>query len=155
MLTAKEAAAKIRQELKAAGYTSKQVSVKMGAGYSSINVRVKAFPINMDEIKAIASQQEHVRRDHYSGEILCGGNLFVFVEVDWETKKAAAAEWEPRLQAILDTLEEDRGVLTEDGKWWVMKEAYGRVRMRRNEEDATYQRYVDAFSAAVDMALVG
>ncbi len=76
-----EASTKIRAALKAAGYGTKDVSVKndsysMG---SSVHVRIKRATVPKDAIEAIANKHESVRRDD-SGEILSGGNMFVSVD---------------------------------------------------------------------------
>jgi len=93
-----ETAKKIRESLKAAGYGPKRVAVRnhsysMG---SSVNVTVKDATANLKEIEAIAHENENVRRCEYSGEILSGGNTFVFVAWSREAEQAMA---EPFLAA--------------------------------------------------------
>ena len=93
MLTAAESAALIRKALKAAGIPTRAVSVRaetysMG---SSIHVRIKADGIDFATVEKIAKSQERVRHDEMTGEILCGGNRFVDVEVDDAVIDAVAA----------------------------------------------------------------
>lgn len=78
-----ERAAEIRKELKAKGWNTRQVSVRthlysMG---SSIYVTIKNPAIPLNEVKAIANAHERIDRDQF-GDILSGGNRFVFVKYD-------------------------------------------------------------------------
>jgi hypothetical protein len=75
-----EASKTIRAALKAAGYGTKEVSVRndsysMG---STVHVRIKDPVVPLLLVEAIASRSERVDRDA-SGEILSGGNMFVQV----------------------------------------------------------------------------
>ena len=62
-------------------------SVRSGSG--SINVSWTDFP-TVEAVQEIANKYESVRYDEYTGEILCGGNTFVFTENSWsdDMKKA-------------------------------------------------------------------
>lgn len=74
-------AAKIRADLKAAGYGVRDVSVRndsysMG---SSVDVKIKRAEVPLGIVSEIAHRQERIHRDE-SGEILSGGNMFVHVK---------------------------------------------------------------------------
>ena len=62
-------------------------SVRSGSG--SINVSWTDFP-TVEAVQEIANKYESVRYDEYTGEILCGGNTFVFTNNSWsdEMKKS-------------------------------------------------------------------
>ena len=72
---------KIRQELKAIGYSNRKVGVREEfGGYSSaIYVTVKDDSVDVDKVKEIAYHAESVDRCEVTGEILAGGNTYVFV----------------------------------------------------------------------------
>ena len=55
-------------------------SVRSGSG--SINVSWTDFP-TVEAVQEIANKYESVSYDEYTGEILCGGNTFVFTENSW------------------------------------------------------------------------
>ena len=74
----KTPAQKLRAALKAAGYKPSAISVRNPRG--SLNVAIKDKAIPLDAVKEIARSFESVSRCHVSGEILCGGNTFVFVK---------------------------------------------------------------------------
>ena len=80
-----DVANEIRKELKKNGYSSREISVrKRHAGYSSaINVTIKDLTINLKDIKKIVHKFENVGWDERTGEILSGGNTFVFVDYDY------------------------------------------------------------------------
>ena len=71
----------LRKKLKEAGYNSKRISVTT-RNYSSINVKLKDDNFTEEEIKKIkniALDFEKVDYCNKSGEILAGGNDFVFI----------------------------------------------------------------------------
>ena len=58
------------------------LSVKYDGSYQ---ITIKSwFPAS--KIEAIAKKNEHIDRCEFSGEILCGGNTFVFVNYDYNLK---------------------------------------------------------------------
>lgn len=71
----------LRKELKEHGYNNRRVSVRYD-GYA-IWVTVKAFDIDKKEIENIAMKYENYSCDERTGEILSGGNTFVFVDYDY------------------------------------------------------------------------
>lgn len=87
------AAKQIRTELKALGYSSKQVSVRSDSYSmdSSICVRVLSANVDMAKVKEIATAQQSVRHCETTGEILSGGNRFVDCEFHSDLKNATAA----------------------------------------------------------------
>lgn len=75
----------LTQEL---GLSSRDVSVKVSYGGTSSSVRVsiktmEALVLKKD-IEEIAKEKESYDTDEYSGEILGGGNTFIFTEIDWK-----------------------------------------------------------------------
>ena len=75
----KEEAKIIRAELKQKlGLTVKDVSVK--SDLYSVWVRIKNKDVNINEVKNIAKKYESFDRCERTGEILQGGNSYVFVE---------------------------------------------------------------------------
>jgi len=83
----KDRAKKIRKTLKREyGWNAKQVSVRISR-YSmgqSINVTIKDQQVPGRIVKAVAQDQESIDRCPASGEILSGGNTFVFVDYDYD-----------------------------------------------------------------------
>ena len=79
----------IRTKLKEAhGITSRQVSVRIRHG-SSINIDINDPSVDIKEVENIAKGYESVDRCEFSGEILAGGNTFVFVDYTAKAKDAA------------------------------------------------------------------
>lgn len=79
ILTETEIAKAIRKELKEKlGYTSRQVSVRCSNG-NAIRVEIKDKTIERKAIEDIAYPYEAVDRCEVTGEILAGGNTYVFV----------------------------------------------------------------------------
>jgi hypothetical protein len=101
-----ETSAAIRSELKAAGYNQKRVSVRKRST-GSVNVEILDPTANVEEIENIAKKYESYDRDERTGEILCGGNTFVFVDVSEAVKEAWAA---PYMEAAENALQEAEGL---------------------------------------------
>lgn len=86
-----ELAKQIRQAIKAQlGYNSRQVSVRNSPGGLStrIDINVKSLDIPLEPIENLTRQYKSVDRCEYTGEILSGGNTYIFVEHDWELRHA-------------------------------------------------------------------
>ena len=89
-----EKAAIVRKSLKGIGITSKQVSVKSGySGYDSVlRITIKDLTVSYQTVENIAKHFEEYERDERSGEILEGGNTFIFTDYDYDAIRAAADE---------------------------------------------------------------
>jgi hypothetical protein len=104
------AAAAIRAAYKALGWTARDVSVRTrsyAGGGSSIHVTVKSPDVDLRKAWQIAQGQERVRYDEHSGEILSGGNRFVFVEHGAEARAALAQRLLPALQKAAEELKDE------------------------------------------------
>lgn len=109
--------AHIRAALKAKGWSSRDVSVKseyysMG---SSIRVVIKNPTVPSAVVESIANEHESIDRDQW-GEILSGGNRFVFVNYSAEALAHAADPYRLAVQQAIDALpDNDRSLQTIDG----------------------------------------
>lgn len=81
MKTNKEIKKEITAELKEAGYNSRKISVSVkDSGYSTrIDVTIKDPTVNAQAIEAIVNKHDSYELDERTGEILAGGNTYVFV----------------------------------------------------------------------------
>ena len=78
-MTTAEKAASIRKELKTTlGYNSRMVAVKSRPG--AIYIRCKQAGLDVKAIYSIARQFKNVYYDELTGEVLAGGNTYVFVD---------------------------------------------------------------------------
>lgn len=80
-MTDNERLAAIRKELKEHGYNNRRVGVSYD-GYA-IWLNIKELAIDIKEIENIVMKYENYSRDERTGEILQGGNTFVFVNYDY------------------------------------------------------------------------
>lgn len=74
-----EKSRELKKELKNK-FKGVKFSVRSGSG--SINVGWTDFP-TVEAVQEIANKYESVSYDEYTGEILCGGNTFVFTNNSW------------------------------------------------------------------------
>jgi hypothetical protein len=85
-----EHAAALRAKLKAAGINSRQVSVRVTPG-GSIRATIRDLKVRKVVVTEAGGAHEHIDRDVATGEILSGGNRFVFVGYDDAVVRDAAA----------------------------------------------------------------
>lgn len=78
MATTTSPADQIRSQLKACGYNRNLISVRCSHG-SAIYVTINSHRVDIREVRNAADRHERISRDCMTGEILCGGNLFVNV----------------------------------------------------------------------------
>ena len=73
----KQKAAEIRSQLKTLGYTSRDVSVR--SDHNSLDITIRRNGLKVKAIRDIANSAEKIDRCESSGEILSGGNTYVFI----------------------------------------------------------------------------
>lgn len=73
----KQKAAEIRSQLKTLGYGARDVSVR--SDHNSIDITIRRNGLKVKAIRDIANSAEKIDRCAYSGEILSGGNTYVFI----------------------------------------------------------------------------
>lgn len=69
--------------IKGLGFDTSKVSCTVRRGTYSLTVTIKDISIPLETIKDALSEFEKINRCEYTGEILQGGNHFVFVNYDW------------------------------------------------------------------------
>lgn len=124
MMTASEKAKSIRSELKKAGFTSRQVSVKHRyCGYSSsYHITIKDGNVSELQIKDICKSFESVDYDERTGEILEGGNDYVFVERDHQIPVDGSEYLDAVKNALAKLEREGQGEKIEGTRWTIFKE---------------------------------
>ena len=82
MMTATEKVNELRNELKKLGYNNRKVSVKLDRGTfeDAIWVNVKPELSNTDFLTIKNTSEKYQKVDYYKGEIVTGGNVYVFVQ---------------------------------------------------------------------------
>jgi hypothetical protein len=83
-------AGELRAALKAAGYSTRRVSVRQD--HSTLRVTVRDASASLSKISAIAQRFESVRRCEATGEILCGGNTYVEIKYSAELVRPVQAQ---------------------------------------------------------------
>jgi hypothetical protein len=100
-LSNKELSKAIQNDLKAAGVPRAAYSIRVqDCGYSvSVRINIKDLSVLPAEVKRIALHYQEYERD-VSGEILQGGNTYIFVDYDWKTLNNASAPYQEKAAAI-------------------------------------------------------
>lgn len=123
-MTSKEKAKAIRTALKEAGITSKQVSVKHRyCGYSSsYHITIKDGNVSELQIKDICKRFESVDYDERTGEILEGGNDYIFVDRDHQMPVDGSEYLDAVKNALARLEREGQGEKIEGTRWTIFKE---------------------------------
>lgn len=80
-MTTKERVQAIRNTLKSNGYSNRQIGV---TNDGAIWVTIKDSNIKLEDIENLVKKYEYYYTDKATGEILSGGNTFVFVQYDYK-----------------------------------------------------------------------
>jgi len=99
-------AKELRKELKKLGISNKDVSVRMEHS-GTIKVIVKNLSINIEDIEKLAHKYSRIDYDAITGEILAGGNTYVFVSYDWQVLRKEGEKFLPIAQKILEKKEKN------------------------------------------------
>lgn len=118
-MTNKELGNVIRKELKGAGFTSKDISVKVKDSLydTVVNIKIKNPKIRKSQIEFITKKYEEMDFDERTGEILAGANTYVFVNYEYGVVEEAAAELLPIAEMVLNNKEKYNGrKIADNGK---------------------------------------
>jgi hypothetical protein len=78
--------------------TTKLSIKKQGCGYSeSFNITLKDVNIDIELVKNLVKKYETVDRDERTGEILQGGNTYIFVDYDYSIISEVNKEYNPKV----------------------------------------------------------
>jgi len=125
----------------------RDLSVKYGGSY---RVAVKKV-VHLSKVKAVAEQYESYSRCEHSGEILSGGNTFVFVEfMSWDTNNDVP--FEVPVPEVFETAVTEMVKSIQDGYTGIGScEGKYRHMVRRLQEDNTelFADYTDSDVGAV------
>lgn len=102
-MTNKELGNAIRATLKAEGYAPRDFSVRVrNCGYStSADVTIKNPEIRCVNVEQLLSKFESIDRDYATGEILAGGNCYLFIDYERGIFDAPAQEMAATAEGIL------------------------------------------------------
>ena len=98
----KQKAAEIRSQLKTLGYTSRDVSVR--SDHNSLDITIRRNGLKVKAIRDIANGAEKIDRCDFSGEILSGGNTYVFIRFSDDVRDS--------MTTLVKKLADDAGLQT-------------------------------------------
>lgn len=145
-MTNKELSASIKNDLKAAGISPRAVRVSVrDAGYSTaIRARITSPEVSAETVRRILSKYEEIDRDERTGEILMGGNMYIFVEYAEGVFDTVAQEWAATAHGLMNSTEETTRIF--DGLYLINWERSGRLTIR--QQNSTYYGNINVYSLA-------
>jgi len=135
-MTNKGKNAVIKKELKDAGYSIKDFSVRIkNCGYSeSIHITIKSPVVNRMDISALLQHWEEIDRDERSGEILQGCNCYLIVQYDDGVFNEAAREYQATADKLLKTIEKDICLRVFDGLYLISSDQFACPQMHQQDD---------------------
>ncbi|MCR0262480.1 hypothetical protein MKC73_01020 [[Clostridium] innocuum] len=145
-MTNREINLSIKKELQEHGISPRKVSVKISDhGFSSsIHVKIKDPHINRSEVRAILLHHQEYERDEHTGEILEGGNTFLFVEYQEGIFEEAAEQWAATARGVWMSKEETTRIF--NGLFLIDHEHSGALEIRQQDEKENCTYKVHSFS---------
>lgn len=141
-VSAKDKAKKIRAALKKIGLSSRQVSVRCeSAGYSdAINITINDIGVDIADVNKIAAPFDAIDRDQRTGEILAGGNTYIFTQYAYTVLEGAKKAVLPLSQRIFAGKEKLDNLTICDGVAFAKKRYAGQVHSADDVADVIVQR---------------
>ena len=104
-MTNKEINTAIKKELKEAGYSTKDfsVSVKDSLYDTAIKIKIKTPYVSRANVEKLLKHWESYELDQRTGEILQGGNKYLFVEYDYKIAELIPEEIKGTALKILES----------------------------------------------------
>lgn len=101
----KELSQTIRKELKNAGFTSKDVSVRVRSALydTAVDITVKNPFIRISEVEKVAKKFSEVEYDQHTMEILAGCNVYVHCQYECGIFKDVSAPLVPIAEKVLNS----------------------------------------------------
>lgn len=96
----------IKKYLKENGIDTKNINVKgSNCGYSeSYNITIKDIKVDIEKVRELVKKFESYEIDERTGEILEGGNTYIFVNYDYNTLKLANEKYN---NIVLDVINKE------------------------------------------------
>lgn len=91
MKTCREVNRAMKEALKKAGIDTRFISIRhKWCGYSeSYHVEILSADIDREKVRRICNNFEEIDRDERTGEILAGGNTYIWVDYCWDIREKA------------------------------------------------------------------
>ena len=132
-MTTTEKTKEIRARFKAAGFSSRKISVRVeyfGCS-SSIRVKIKDASVPFHMVKNIVEEYANIHRCPVSGEILGGGNTFTDIQHTTEAQAELAARYVDAVSAAVAKI---------DGRF--LETVHGEARVGAAEHDDAFYLWI-------------
>ena len=140
-MTNQELKATIKNELKKEGYAKGYTISVRDCGYStSVKIKITSPEINRIEIEKIANRFQEIDRDERTGEILAGGNCYIFTEYKDGIFEEVTKEWIATATGAIMSKDETTKIF--DGLYLLNLEHCGRLELIQQNEKDHCRRYV-------------
>jgi hypothetical protein len=146
----------IAADLKAAGYNSKQVSVRSNpAGYStSIKITIRDPMVVYSAVEEIERKYTRIDRDERSYEILSGGNTFVDTKLTDEVRESWSANYLPLITKAISELKDEQHGVRIDARFTIFRNNRNDFKVWDEYDSWLRRSYYRAEDLAVDLYIL-
>jgi hypothetical protein len=137
----KELAKELRSQLKELGYNRTMVSVT--SDYNSINVAVKSIDVDFKKVAELANSYEKLDRDEMTGEILQGGNTYVYIDYSETLMEILKNKYMDKAKEIFEAIQKSNdleNIFIKDGVHAFLGD-FQMIWFRVPQTDGTTKRY--------------
>ena len=146
-MTNKELSMKIRNSLKEAGYTQKDIKVSVRSSRYDTAAKITIHNPHIDRHrieKILRPAYEEIDRDDITGEILQGGNTMLFIEYEYGIFEEVAREWMATAKGLMQSKAEVTRIF--DGLYLLDPDHCGALEIRQQDENTSCTYRVHSIS---------
>lgn len=137
----KELAKELRSKLKELGYNRNMVSVT--SDYDSMHITVKAIDVDFKKVAELANSYEKLDRDEMTGEILQGGNTYVYIDYSETLMGSLENKYMSKAQEIFEAIQNSNdleNIFIKDGVHAFLGD-FQMIWFRVPQADGSFKRY--------------
>lgn len=130
-MTNRELSAEVKKELKTAGFELRSFCVSVrDIGYSTkITVKILSPQISVESVRKLLRHHEDYELDKRTGEILQGGNTYLFIDYEHGIFDQISQEWAATARSAFESKEETTRIF--DGLYLINWEHSGKLTLRQ------------------------
>jgi hypothetical protein len=146
----------ITNALKAAGYNTKQVSVRNRPGglETSLTLTIRDPSVNYTVVEQIGRIHKRIDRDERTHEILAGGNTYIHTHLTDEVRKSWSANYLPLITKGISELQDEQHGVRIDPRFTIFRDSRNDLKVWDEYDSWLNRSYYRAEDLAVDLYIL-